>query len=436
MIAKRPLIQISILALAVASASFVNGSAVNRNFSESYPSVVCPPTMKGLNSQVSVASSKVQFQNLENRSSKTVPFKSSRYTLTGSAVVIDAKGITPVVWQSKARGWAGGVICAGPASTQWFVGGSSDVTTRGHLLIANSGLSDAIIDIGTFSENGKQPIKSLTLKSKSSTQISLDTLAPGDHLLAVQVTPRSGRVNSFMIDEQGAGLRSLGGDFVNAYSSPALDIYIPAVPHQILGNSKKTNTTHTLRILAPGAVDTTFNAEILTTDGRFIPVKLSSRSIQAGRVSEFAFAPDISAKIFAVHVSAQEPVVASIATSITSNGHKDLLWSTGSPALSPMSMAIGGLTPVFAFSGDSISVRITVTFASGKKVSTRLKGTDLVTWRAPDNSRIITIDSTNKKTFAAAIITAADGSGFIPVQPGSALARVEVPNSNIRVLNP
>jgi len=436
MIIKRPLIYISFLALSVLSVSFVSGNTENRNYSESFPSVVCPQKLSGLNSQVSIASAKVQFQSLENRSSKTVPFKSSRYTLANNSVVINAKSITPVVWQSRTGSWSGGAICTGPATSQWFVGGSANVTSRGHLLVANSGLSDAIIDIATYSENGNQPIKSFTLKSRSSTQIALDALAPGDRLLAIHVTPRSGRINSFLIDEQGAGLKSLGGDFVNAFSAPAQEIFIPAVPNQIISKGQKSSSSHTLRILAPGTVDTTFSAEILTTDGRFIPVELSSRTISAGAVSEFTFAPEIAAKIFSVHITSQEPVVASISTSVASNGHKDFVWSTGVPELTTMSMAISGLTPLFTFTGDSISLRITVTFANGKKVSKQLKGEDLVAWRAPNNSTVISIDSTNKKTYAGAIITSIDGYGFIPVAPGSVLTRVEVPNSNIRVLNP
>jgi hypothetical protein len=46
------------------------------------------------------------------------------------------------------------------------------------------------------------------------------------------------------------------------------------------------------------------------------------------------------------------------------------------------------------------------------------------------------IISSSKGVFAGALIASSNGYGFIPIQNGSALTRVEVPNSNIRVLNP
>jgi hypothetical protein len=191
-----------------------------------------------------------------------------------------------------------------------------------------------------------------------------------------------------------------------------------------------------LRILAPGNVETQFTAEILTTDGRFIPVGLNAHTISAGVVADITFSPSIAAKVFAVHITSQEPVVASISTPLTSNGHKDFVWSTSVPTLSPLTMAISGLTPLFTFAGDSISVELSVTFLNGKKRTSHITGTDIAAWRAPANAKTVTFISTNKNTYGGAIVTSTDGYGYFPVEAGSVLTRVEVPNSNIRVLNP
>lgn len=61
---------------------------------------------------------------------------------------------------------------------------------------------------------------------------------------------------------------------------------------------------------------------------------------------------------------------------------------------------------------------------------------DIATWRLPANSRSMTITSSSEAVYAGALIASSNGYGFIPIQNGSALTRVEVPNSNIRVLNP
>ena len=433
---KKPFLYLAVLVASFLIATALTTVSKPSSYSESYPAVVCPPTLNGLTSQISISSTKTQYQRLENRSSKTVPFKTLRFPVSKDSLVITALGTTPLIWQSRSGSWAGGTLCSGPNAAAWFVGGSANVTTRGRLILINSGLSDAIVDIQSYTENAKQPIKSINLKSKSFMQLSIDTLAPGDKALAVQVTPRSGRVNAFMIDEQGAGLKALGGDFVNSYPAASKEIVIPAIPNQLPKKGQKASSSHTLRILTPGDVNTSFTLEVLSADGRFIPVGMSSRSIDAGVVSEFTFEPKISASAFAVRVTSPEPIVASVSSSVTISGHKDFVWSTATPPLTPMTIAVTGLSPLIGFAGDSISVKVQAKLISGKTLSRVVKGSDIATWRVPANSRSITIVSSSKEVFAGALVASSNGYGFIPIQNGSALTRVEVPNSNIRVLNP
>jgi len=433
---KKPLLYVAALVASFLIASGLTSVSKPSNYSESYPAVVCPPTLNGLTSQISISSRKTQYQRLENRSSKTLPFNALRFPVSKDSLVISAQGTTPLIWQSRTGSWAGGTLCSGPSAAAWFVGGTANVTTRGRLMLINSGLSDAIVDIQSYTENAKQPIKSVNLKSKSYMQLSIDSLAPGDKTLAVQVIPRSGRVNAFMIDEQGAGLKALGGDFVNSYPMASKEVVIPAIPNQLPKKGQKASASHTLRILTPGEVNTTFTLEVLSADGSFVPVGMSSRSIDAGVVSEFSLEPKISASAFAVRITSAEPVVASVSSSVTISGHKDFVWSTATPPLTPMSIAVTGLSPLIAFAGDSISVKVQAKLINGKTVSKVIKGSDIATWRVPENSRSITIVSSSKGVFAGALIASSNGYGFIPIQNGSALTRVEVPNSNIRVLNP
>ena len=422
------------LSLAVASQLMVRDRAPS--FSETYPAVVCPPTLSGLSSQISISSRKTQFQYLENKSSKTIPFNMLRYPVSKSSLVISALGVTPVVWQSRSGSWAGGAICSGPASSQWFVGGSSDVVTRGRLAVINSGLSDAIVDIQTFSENGKQPLRSLSLKSKSFTVVSLDLLATGDKKLAVHVVARSGRINSFMIDERGSGLKALGGDLVNPITSASKLLVIPAIPNQLPRNGQKTTGSHTLRILTTSNLDATFTLELISADGSFVPVGFNSRTISAGIVTEILFSPKISTSAFAVRIKSNEPVVAAISSNITVKGRMDFVWSVPTPALEPMTLAVTGLSPLIVFAGESIDVKVLVTFINGKKISATIKGNELATWRVPDGARSISILQASSGSYAGALVASSNGYGFIPITGGSLLTKVEVAHSNIRILNP
>ncbi|TRZ54462.1 MAG: hypothetical protein D4S00_08930 [Streptomycetaceae bacterium] len=433
---RRSLYALLALALSFTLATLLTVTTKSSIYSETYPAVVCPPTLSGLSSQISLSSRKTQFQRLGNRSTKTIPFNALRYPVSKDSLVISATGVTPVIWQSRTGSWAGGAICSGPTSSQWFVGGSSDVTSRGRLIVINSGLSEAIVDVQAYSENGKQPLISLNLKSKSYTVLSLDTLATGDNSLAVHVLPRSGRINAFMIDELGAGLKSLGGDLVNPITSPSTTLVIPAIPNQLPKKGQQTGGSHTLRLLTPSEVDANVTVELLSADGRFIPVGFNSRRISAGIVTELTLSPKISARAFAVRIKSDEPIVAAISSKVTIKGRKDFVWSTPTPALVPMAIAVTGLTPLIAFASDSIAVKIQVTYINGKKSLTTVKGSDIATWRVPNAARSITIVKTSSETYAGALVASANGYGYLPITPGSLLTRVEIPSSNIRVLNP
>ncbi len=433
---KRSIYALLALVLSFTLATLLTVTTKSSVFSESYPAVVCPPTLSGLSSQISLSSRKTAFQRLSNRSTKTIPFNVLRYPVSKDSLVISATGVTPVVWQSRAGSWAGGAICSGPASSQWFVGGSSDVTSRGRLMVINSGLSEAIVDVQAYSENGKQPLVSLNLKSKSYIVLNLDSLATGDTSLTVHVLPRSGRINAFMIDELGAGLQSLGGDLVNPITSPSRTLVIPAIPNQIPKKGQKASGSHTLRVLTPSDVDANVTVELLSADGRFIPVGFNSRRISSGIVTELRLSPKISASAFAVRIKSDEPIVAAISSRVTVKGRKDFVWSTPTPALVPMAMAVTGLTPLIAFASDSIAVKVEVTYLNGKKSLATIKGSDIATWRVPNAARSITIIKASSETYAGALVASANGYGYLPITPGSLLTRVEIPSSNIRVLIP
>jgi hypothetical protein len=432
----RPLRFIAFIAGAITIASALNVAVSKKSYSENYPAVVCPPTLSGLSSQISLSSKKTQFQRLQNRSTKTEQVKVLRLPVMKDSLLFDSQGSTPVVWQSRTGSWAGGALCSGPASSQWFVGASADITTKGRLLVVNSGLSDAVVDLNVFTENGKQPLRTLNVPSKNYLVIPVDSLAPGDKTLTVNVVPRSGRINSFMIDEQGKGLRALGGDLVNPTNSPSKTVVIPAIPNQGKKPGQGAAPTHVLRVLTPGEVDASVTVELLSADGVFIPVGLNSRSISAGQVTEINFAPKISSSAFAVKLTSTEPVVAAVESSVAIRGGKDFAWSTAAPELSEFTIAVTGLTPLVVFAGSEINVAVEVTLVNGKSIRKAIKGTDVATWRVPAQARSFTITKVGKQTYAGALVSSVNGYGYFPIAPGSVLTRVEIPDSNIRILNP
>ena len=432
----RPLRFIAFIATAIVIASALNVAVTKKGFSENYPAVVCPPTLPGLASQISLSSKKTQFQRLQNRSTKTEAVKVLRLPVMKDSLLFNSEGTTPVVWQSRTGSWAGGALCSGPASSQWFVGASADITTKGRLIIVNSGLSDAVVDLNVFTENGKQPLRTLNVPSKNYLVIAVDSLAPGDKTLTVNVLPRSGRINSFVIDEQGKGLRALGGDFVNPINTPSRSLVIPAIPNQGKKPGQGVAPAHVLRLLTPGEVDASVTVELLSADGVFIPVGLNSRAVSAGVVTEFTFSPKISSSAFAVKITSTEPVVAAVESSVVSGGRRDFVWSTPAPELTEFTIAVTGLSPLVVFAGSEINVAVEVTLVNGKVSRNAIKGSDIATWRVPASARSFTITKVGEQTYAGALVSSVNGYGYFPIAPGSVLTRVEIPDSNIRILNP
>jgi hypothetical protein len=389
-----------------------------------------------LSSQISLSSTKTPFQRLQDQSSKTSAVKVLRLPVIADSLLVSSELTTPVVWQSRAGRWGGAALCIGPVASQWFVGASADVTTRGRLVVINSGLSDSIVDIQAFSENGKQQLQTINVKAKNYSVIPVDTFAPGDKALALLVEPQSGRVNSFMIDEQGQGLRNLGGDLVNSTNIASKSLVIPAIPTQKPVRGQTNTQGHVIRVLAPGQVDADLTVEVLSANGVFIPVGLNSRLIAAGRVTEFKLEPEVSSEAFAVRITATEPIVAAVKSRISASGKSDFVWSTPSPELNTLTMAITGLSPLIVFAGDQINVSINLTLVNGKTVTKSVVGNDIATWRPPSSARSITITKVNKGIHAGAIVTSVNGIGYFPFAIGSELAKIEIPDSNIQVLNP
>jgi hypothetical protein len=139
-----------------------------------------------------------------------------------------------------------------------------------------------------------------------------------------------------VVDERGKGLRALGGDIVNSTGDPTKSIQIPAIPQQ---TGKKTSTAHTLRILVPGEVDARITAEIRSTDGTFSPVGIDGITVAHKRVIEIPLDVTMASGKFALHISSDQPILASVFSKTLANGKSDFVWSTSAADLSEFTLA-------------------------------------------------------------------------------------------------
>lgn len=422
-----------VIAMVLLATNLFDANSNARQYSKSFPAVVCPPNPAGVTTTSSVSSKKTPYYRIGNKSTKLVNIKTLRYSSVSDPILLQTEGVTPVSFQSRKGVWAGSVLCTAPATSQWFVGGTSDVSSKGVVYLVNSGLSVSIADIFTWSENGEQAVKTISLKANSTVAVKLDSLAPGDSNIVVKVVARSGRVNSFLVDERVEGLQKLGGDSVNAISAPARKLVISGIPQQLI---KKKAPTHYLRLFVPGVADANFTLELLSSNGRFIPTGFNERKLVSGQVVEVKLKPEVTKGAFAIKLTSDQPLVAAIRSRATSNGNSDFLWSTPSPALAPMQIAIGGILPKIIFAGDAIAIDLKVEFSNGKVKEQSITGSDLVSWQVPNNATAITVLRAGVDNYAGALIAAKSGYAFFPIASGAELTKVAIPSSNIRVLNP
>jgi hypothetical protein len=430
---KKGAVLAAVIVTVVLVANLFDANTSSRQYSASFPVVVCPPNPAGVITVTSVSSKKTPFYRIGNKSTNLVNINSLRYSSVSDPILLQSEGLTPVSFQSRTGVWAGSVLCTAPATSQWFVGGTSDVSSKGVIYIVNSGLSVSIADVFTWSENGEQAVKTFSLKPNSIGSVKLDSLAPGDSNIVVRVVARSGRINSYLVDERVTGLQKLGGDSVNAISDPARNFVITGIPQQLV-NNKAPN--HYLRLFVPGVADANFTLELLSSNGRFIPIGFNERKLASGKVVELKLKPEVAKGAFAIKLTSDQPLVAAIRSRATSNGNSDFVWSTPSPALTPLRIAIGGISPRIIFAGDAIAVDLRVEFSNGKVKEQSITGSDLVSWQVPDNTIAITVLSAGKENYAGALVAAKSGYAFFPIASGAELTKVAIPSSNIRVLNP
>jgi len=426
-----------ILALSTAVVLFLsnilNVTVSTNRFNTSYPASVCSPNTTGLTTAISLTSPKTLVRKTGTSSMQTSQVGFRRFAVAAQSAVLEAGSVTPVAWQVRTGVWAGAVPCSAPVASQWFVGATADITSKGSLNVVNSGLGRALVEIQVFTENGSITPRTISLKANTFTSLSLASLAPGSKQIAIHILPRSGRINGFVIDERGKGLKALGGDLVNSTGDPSKKIQIPAIPQQ---TGRTGSTPHTLRLLVPGDVDARITAVIKSTDGTFAPSGIDGRVIAHKKVIEIPLNVTMASGKFALHISSDQPILGSVFSQTLVKGKRDFVWSTAAQDLSEYTLATTGLAPTLVFTGSRIKLNLELTYTNGKTKTVKISAEDIETFVVPDSVRAVSFAGISSGTSGAALIASKSGYGYIPLNAGSVLAKSFIPASNIRVLNP
>ena len=305
--------------------------------------------------------------------------------------------------------------------------------SKSKIVLVNSGLSDAVVDITSFSENGESQPLPATIKASSDKTIRIDSLDPGASHTVIQVKTRSGRVTAYLLDERVKGLNNVGADFVAPVSQPSREVIISGLPVSF-GNGSKVN--HRLRLLTTGKVDATASVEVLSPTGVFIPVGFGGVSLSPSEVKEVSLSDvDLGKKTFALKIVSTEPIVAGVFTEVKKGSISDFMWSSGSQPFGKVSFNLYGLEPRFTFVGERVQVVISWRTNSGKTDSKVLVGEEIVSWKVPPNLRLVTISN---RSGAVASLTwmSNDGVTHLPLNPSTNLESATKPLADVTVIQP
>lgn len=400
---------------------------------QSYPATACPGGVSGAQETALLASKNIEIRNINQPNVELKKNGSGSYPLNRGAILVAGNVANTNVIMTRSGKWTSAATCTISGPVNWFVGGTANVTSQSKLILINSGLSDALIDLTAYSESGSSQSLPVTVRASSEKVVRIDSLSPGSERIVLKVETRSGRVTSYLLDERVRGLSNIGADFVPAISEAGRELVIAGLSVKLGSNS---SIKHTLRLMSVGEVDASASVEIISPDGVYVPVEIGEISLNAREVTDIDLSGvDFGSKTFALKINATNEIVASVLSEVKSGSISDFTWSAPSRSFNTVNFNIYGLEPVMSFVGERIILSIAWRDRQGRGNSELIRGDEIVNWRVPPNARLMTINSTNP-VVAAMSWKSGDGVARLGIAPSTNLESATKPVADIAVIQP
>jgi hypothetical protein len=240
-----------------------------------------------------------------------------------------------------------------------------------------------------------------------------------------------GRVTSYLLDERVKGLNNIGGDFVTPISEPN---NIQIIPGLLAKYGESGKLKHTLRIMSTDESESTAAAEIISSDGVFIPVALSDIRLKPKQVIDIPLEGlDLGRANFGLKVQSEGKIVASVFTELSSGNISDFSWSSSAAELEEIGFNLYGLEPFLTIVGDEIDATVVIKTREGKEITKNLSGQEIVNWKIPSNSRLVKV--VNRTASSAALSwVSSDGITSLPLNRAAVLESAARPIADIAVI--
>lgn len=234
-----------------------------------------------------------------------------RDSVTGAASGSLAPGFSVTQTERTVDGQGRGLAatqCQPTGTDFWFVGAASDVGQRAVLVLTNPEDAPATVDVTFHGKGGvvdAPGARGVQVAARTSEEVRLDEVAPGEKVLAVHVQVRVGRLSAAITETDVFGFEPRGTDWIPAAADPATELVVPGVPPVNQGR----DSTVTLDLAAPGEAAVVTLA-VVTPEGSFAPQGADVVDVPAGGVTSVDLTDALRGDPAAVVVSSDVPVTA------------------------------------------------------------------------------------------------------------------------------
>ncbi|WP_370615902.1 DUF5719 family protein [Mumia qirimensis] len=205
--------------------------------------------------------------------------------------------------------------CPRPLPERWFVGAGSTAEHSTALVLTNTSTSPGVVDLTLYGDAGEVDgvgTSGITVDPGTSKVVRLAQLTSGSPELAVRAVVRRGAVAAAAVDVSRSGVTApAGSEFLPSSALPANDVTVAGVP---AGRSART-----LLVANPSDRTATVGLSIATKDGLFTPTGLESVDVAPQSVTSVRLPADISPRAYAVRLTSDVPVTASVRTTVGSD---------------------------------------------------------------------------------------------------------------------
>ena len=307
--------------------------------------------------------------------------------------------------------------CSAPTDDAWLVGGGAQPGRLARLVLSNPGDGPIDVDAEVIGRHGTSRSKSahdVVVPARGRTVVVLGALGKDNADPVVHVTSTGGVVQASLMDVWMTGETRSGEALTGPTQAPARSQVLPAVT--------STGAAPQVRIAVPGAAEGIVRVRVTDTHGAVVTDQVAT--IAAGSTGAVTL-HGLSKGTYAVHVTADEPVVASASSRTATKGTSDLAWM---PAAHPVTGLTGFALPhhtdgaalMLTAPGHGASVDVVTMSSAGEPTTKKVTIPADRPVEVPVTSAASGwVSVTKGSVYAGLVVHGEDGSG--PLVAGTAL---------------